>query len=287
MSSLEQPLVSVVIPCYNHENFVQDCIQSVLDQTYQNIELIIIDDGSKDNSISKIEEMTEKCEKRFVRFEFRHRKNKGLSATLNEALEWCQGEYYSAIASDDKIFNYKIMKQVNYLEDNKDFAAMFGAVELIDENNKKVGEIRQSNKIFTFNDLIYTDRFLPAPTQMIRLGALKRVGGFIDGMIIEDWYIYLKLLETGNKILYKDELYSYYRTHQGNTFSNPYKMAIGRLQVLNEFKQHELFKKAYIKVCWDNAFETLILDFKLSIIVLLARLFHKFKMIINKVFGSR
>ena len=53
----DQPLVSVVIPCYNHEQFVQDCIQSVIDQTYQNIELIIIDDGSKDNSVEKIKEL--------------------------------------------------------------------------------------------------------------------------------------------------------------------------------------------------------------------------------------
>ncbi|HFF4821034.1 TPA: glycosyltransferase family 2 protein, partial [Acinetobacter baumannii] len=188
MSEIKTPLVSIVIPCYNHVDYVQDCIQSIIDQTYQNIELIIIDDGSKDESVLKINEMLKKCENRFSRFEFRHRPNKGLSATLNEALEWCQGEYFATLASDDKIFNYKIMKQVNYLEDNKDFIAMFGAVELIDENNKRVGEIRQSDKIFTFNDLIYTDRFLPAPTQMIRLDALKRVGGFIDGMIIEDWY---------------------------------------------------------------------------------------------------
>ena len=100
MLGIENPLVSVVIPCYNHEKFVQDCIQSVIDQTYPNIELIIIDDGSKDGSVEKIQEMIVACEQRFTRFEFRHRQNKGLSATLNEALEWCNGVYLSAIASD-------------------------------------------------------------------------------------------------------------------------------------------------------------------------------------------
>ena len=57
MQNNEKPLVSVVIPCYNHEKFVQDCIQSVIDQTYENIELIIIDDGSKDSSVDKIKGM--------------------------------------------------------------------------------------------------------------------------------------------------------------------------------------------------------------------------------------
>ena len=59
MKDNNQSLVSVVIPCYNHEKFVQDCIKSVIDQTYQNIELIIIDDGSKDQSVEKIKEMAE------------------------------------------------------------------------------------------------------------------------------------------------------------------------------------------------------------------------------------
>lgn len=82
----QKPLVSVVIPCYNHENYVQECIKSAIEQDYENIELIIIDDGSKDESVNKIQELVPGCEKRFCRFEFRTRPNKGLCKTLNEAL---------------------------------------------------------------------------------------------------------------------------------------------------------------------------------------------------------
>ena len=283
MESNSLPLVSVVIPCYNHEKFVQDSIQSVIDQTYQNIELIIIDDGSKDRSVETIQQMILACEQRFTRFEFRSRSNKGLSATLNEALAWCQGEYYSAIASDDMMFISKTEKQVEILSQEPNVVAVFGAVELIDNKNNKIGEIRQPDKNFEFNDLLYTDRFLPAPTQMIRMESLRETGGFIDGMIIEDWYIYLKLLESGNKIIYKDELYAYYRNHGENTFSNPYKMALGRLQVLNNFQQYTLFKKAYIKACWDNVLEMVQTDFKLSCLVLMSRIFHKLKLLYKKI----
>lgn len=78
----DQPLVSVVIPCYNHEQFVQEAIQSVIDQDYTNIELLIIDDGSKDSSAEKIEKLIAVCKQRFNRFEFKSRANKGISATL-------------------------------------------------------------------------------------------------------------------------------------------------------------------------------------------------------------
>lgn len=285
MEDHNQALVSIVIPCYNHEQFIQDSIQSVIDQTYQNIELIIIDDGSKDASVEKIQQMISLCEERFTRFEFRSRPNKGLSATLNESLDWCKGQFYSAIASDDMMLKHKTERQVEILS-REDYVAVFGAVEMIDNHNNKIGQIRQSDKVFSFNDLFYTDRFLPAPTQMIRLESLRKTGGFIEGMIIEDWYIYLKLMEYGGKIYYKDDLYSYYRDHGANTFSNPYKMALGRLQVINEFNDKENFKRVYIKACWDNSLETLRTDFKLSSFILFSRVAHKLKLIFKKI-GKR
>ena len=114
----KNPLVSVVVPCYNHERYVKECIQSIIDQSYKNIELIVIDDGSKDASVAVIEGLRGACEERFTRFEFSARENRGLCNTLNQALDWCQGEYFAAIASDDQWLPFKTEKQVEYLEEH-------------------------------------------------------------------------------------------------------------------------------------------------------------------------
>ncbi|MEG0901309.1 MAG: glycosyltransferase family A protein, partial [Clostridia bacterium] len=112
----------VVIPCYNHESFVQDSIQSVIDQSYQNIELIIIDDGSKDGSVEKIKEMLDLCEERFIRFKFISRENRGISVTLNEAIRWSKGEYWAICSSDDFYHYNKIEKQVTLMHNDKNIA---------------------------------------------------------------------------------------------------------------------------------------------------------------------
>ena len=250
-----QPLVSVVIPCYNHEDFVQDSIQSVIDQTYDNIELIIIDDGSKDNSVIKIQEMIELCEKRFNRFEFRSRTNIGLSATLNEALEWCQGKYFSPNASDDMILKNKIAIQVGILEKDDEIIAVFGGVHFIDDSNKKkLNRFLPKRIIYNFEDIIMHRHNLPTPTYMTRLEAIKRVGGYKANLIIEDWYMWLKLSEIG-RILYIDEVFALYRQHDNNMSKNLKKIQQGRLEVLGFFKGNLLYEEAIRNINWYNEVE--------------------------------
>lgn len=251
---MELPLVSVVIPCYNHENFVQDCIQSVIDQTYQNIELIIIDDGSSDGSVNKIQEMTELCQNRFTNFEFRHRPNKGLSATLNEAIEWCQGKYYSVIASDDMMLKDKTKKQVAFLEIDIDCVAVCGGVYIIDENSNEISKRVLKSKEFKFDQIIMLEHELPAPTQMIRLAVIKKVGGYDTQLNIEDWYMWLLLANEG-KIVYIQELFSKYRNHEYNTFKRISIMHDARVSILKNYENHVLYSKAKNRVMWINACE--------------------------------
>ena len=113
-------LVSVLIPAYNHEKYVQETIQSIINQTYQNIELIIIDDGSKDSTWNKINEKKELCEKRFSNTIFITRKNKGACETENELFSKANGEFVFLIASDDKAEPNAIKKLLAFLSKNPD-----------------------------------------------------------------------------------------------------------------------------------------------------------------------
>lgn len=254
----ENPLVSVVIPCYNHERFVQDSIQSVIDQTYENIELIIIDDGSKDSSVIKIEEMIECCKKRFTRFEFRSRANIGLSATLNEALEWCQGVYLSCIASDDILKSYKTSVQVDYLQKNILSIGVFGGVELIDENAAVKGTILRRHKKYNFNDIFLHQHNLPAPTQFLRLNNVREVGGYKESLIIEDWPMWLFLTEHGGTLDYISTVFTSYRRHQGNLSARLDDMQKARVEVVELFSSNKLSEKALARTymveahCWQT-----------------------------------
>lgn len=251
------PLVSIVIPCYNHERFVQDSIQSVIDQTYDHIELIIIDDGSKDGSVAKIQEMVDICEQRFSRFEFRHRDNIGLSATLNEALEWCRGQYYSALASDDQILPDKTKYQIEFLENNQDIAAVFGGVQLIDENNIRLDKIISKTRSYDFKDILMHKHDLPAPTQMIRMKDIKKVGGHDSSLYIEDWYMWLKLSQH-HGIFYINQVFALYRHHDNNNSKNFEKMHEARIEILSLFKDSDFYEEALESIKWMNATERFI-----------------------------
>lgn len=254
MSENIDKLVSIVIPCYNHELYIEDCIKSVIDQIYENIELIIIDDGSKDRSVEIINGITSLCKRRFIRFEFRSRSNKGLSATLNEALEWCEGEYLSCIASDDMMLPEKTSTQVEFLQKNKDITAVFGGVHLVDNYNNRIKDLKGTNHTYNFKDIILHKAVLYAPTQMIRTQLIRDVGGYNPDVIIEDWYMWLKLAQLGDLHCLPEYL-SLYRYHENNISKQFDKMHEGRLQVLSFFSDEKFYNQAVKEVVWLNHLE--------------------------------
>lgn len=241
MKESNQSLVSVVIPCYNHEKFVQDCIKSVIDQTYQNIELIIIDDGSKDQSVEKIKEMVGLCNKRFTNFDFRYRPNKGLTHTLNESLDWVKGEFLILIASDDYMTSDRVEIQVEILRNNPEYYACSGSQLKIDENGCKL-EYKFQNNLIKKNivkdrkNIFKSSNNIYSPTTMFRTSVIKDLGGYNPNILIEDLYIFYKAALNDFKHLQVTNVFTYYRVHGSNNHKRYIWMHENKMKILEDLK---------------------------------------------------
>ena len=172
-------LVSVVIPSYNHRQYVAQAIESVLNQSWPQIDLIVIDDGSKDGSDEAIRQMHDTR----GGFRFVTRENQGLLATLNEGLSLAMGEYFCELASDDYFPVDSIERRIRYLSEHPECAAVFADGCLIehDEPNDSSLIKDRHRKMFADNDPIpaMLKGALPIfSTGLIRCSALRAIGGF-------------------------------------------------------------------------------------------------------------
>jgi glycosyltransferase involved in cell wall biosynthesis len=131
------PIVSIVAICYNQARFVVETLESIRNQAYPIIQLIIVDDCSTDNSVEVIQNWIDghKMDCVFVK----HDENLGVSKTCNDGLSLVEGKYYQIIACDDLLLKEKIYEQVNILEEDDELAAVFGNSILIDANGIKTG----------------------------------------------------------------------------------------------------------------------------------------------------
>lgn len=249
---MQQPLVSVIVPCYNHDKYIGDCISSILKQTYHNIELIIIDDGSKDHSVEKIRAFDTQCKARFSNFEFRTRANKGLCATLNEALTWIKGEYFCLIASDDIMTPHRVATQIDFALKNPDVTSIYGSVQLINEQ----GELKQKKQLMYKEygfDEIFLNRFtLYAPTQMHKTKDIVQIGGFNEQTKIEDWDMLLRLANANKKIVCLPDMLAYYRIHPNNTYNQHDLMLAELIKIMQPYQNETLFRQAKLNILKIN-----------------------------------
>ncbi len=237
-----EPLVTFFIPSYNHIKYVEKSIISVCEQTYENLEVIVIDDGSTDGSSELISKLHEKYQ-----FKYIHRPNKGLIKTLNEALEIANGEYFSWGGSDDIFFKDKVEKQVKFFEKNLDYALCYGKMIFIDSNGNiiKEAKTKHNDSGYVFDSLIYRC-FITLPTVMVKTSVLKEFGGFDENFFLEDYPLWLKISKK-YQVGYLDEFLTYYRLHESNVSSNLVKMVKEVERILDEWKSDSLYNKAISK----------------------------------------
>jgi alpha-1,3-rhamnosyltransferase len=242
VSESNQPLVSVVIASYNHAPYIEASIRSVFAQTYPHVELLVIDDGSTDDSVARIKALqTEHA------FDFVVQKNQGLSRTLNDALARAKGSLIAPFGSDDIMMPERLALQVAHLQGKPEVGICAGNIEEIDAQ----GALRKAARVLPFRRLDFDDVFLnrkkgaPAPTLLFRRDALEAVGGFNPDIRLEDIYITLKITQAGYVVDILPHVLARYRVHGSNTYKNYRFMLDNVLRTYAHFSDHP----AYEQVC--------------------------------------
>lgn len=234
----KSPLVSIIVSCYNHENYIEECIMSVINQDYNNIELLVVDDGSSDNSVDIISRLKAKHG-----FYFLAQKNKGLTKTLNETIAKSKGEYVIPFGSDDVMLPHRVSAQIAYIKDKPEVGICGGNIELIDSDGALYPESRQGRDI-PFRRMNFEDVFLerkpyvPATTLLIRREALEKVGGFDEDNCLEDLMIELKITNAGYYIDCIPVVLAQHRKHATNTSKNTKFMIENILDTYESFSEH-------------------------------------------------
>lgn len=239
----EQPLVSVIIASYNHGPYIEASIRSVLEQAYARIELLVVDDGSMDDSVERIGRLQER-----YGFDFRVQANQGLARTLNEAIARARGSLIAPFGSDDIMLPERIATQVAYMQDKPEVGICAGNIQTIDAEGKPLlGRDRErSFRRLAFDDIFDSDKpGAPAPTLLFRREALDMVGGFEPEVRLEDLLIELKITRAGYFIDVLGAVLAKYRVHGLNTYKNRRFMIENVLKTYEKFSDHP----AYHRVC--------------------------------------
>lgn len=236
------PLVSVITPSYNHAKYIQETIESVAKQTYKNIEHIVIDDGSTDNSAEVIKFLQGK-----YGFYFEQQENKGLAFTMNKLISKCKGKYVALIESDDVWILDKIEKQVDFLEKNPDIKVCGGNALLINEKSEMLSLDRQYLRgyiVYNFGDIMPAENWIFPLTVMMRREVYDMVGVFDKSLASVDIYTWLKITANNYPIVMLPNLFGFYRRHESNTSLDTIKLYNNMMKTIDKFKDHPLYQPA-------------------------------------------
>lgn len=195
------PLVTVICLCYNHESFVVETLDSVINQTYPNIELIIVDDCSNDQSVNVIQEWLKKHpEVPFIA----NKKNLGNTTAFNKGYKISKGEYIIDLAADDILMDYCVAVQIQRFQDSiyDNVGIVYGDLELIDENDNTIGNFfdiynrntsDQDNRSGNiYKGLLNMQNNVCSVSSMVKREVYDRFSGYDESLAYEDYDLWIK-----------------------------------------------------------------------------------------------
>jgi glycosyltransferase involved in cell wall biosynthesis len=220
------PLISVVIPSYNHSQFIKSAIESVLNQSFNNFEIIVIDDGSKDDSIEIIKSIKDK------RLSLISQENQGAHNAINRGLSLSKGKYLTILNSDDEYLPTRLEVGVSNLDKYPDIGFLATWIEVIDSHGKilgikqawtnmtpwvipKYGESLENLNQFSLN--LAASNFISTTSNFVfRKELFNKLKGFYPLRFAHDWDFFLRASTINSGILVSEPLLKY-RVHSNNT----------------------------------------------------------------------
>ena len=229
---MNKGLVSIITPVYNGQDFLDRSIKSVLAQTYENWELLLIDDGSSDNSVQIIKYYLEDNRIKLLRNE----SNSGIPTTRNKGIENSTGEFIALLDQDDEWLTHKLEKQVNkFLEIDDSFGLIYSNVEVrtdqgILADQKK--EIEPEASIQSNLELMLSRNLITSPTAMVKRKALEEVGLFDESIRWggDDYDLWIRIAHK-YKFDYIDEVLCIRHEHQQNYSADKKRMMLKTIEL--------------------------------------------------------
>lgn len=212
------PLVSVYMPVFNAAAYLEEAVESVLSQTYTNIELIIVDDASRDNSAKIIRQYVKKYPKKVKAIYLKKNVNMGGDAAGNLAFGQAQGVYVARMDADDVALPDRIEKQVAFLEKHPSYAVVGTSAYVIDQEGRVIGEKRMPVKHQNIYDEFFVFHPMIHPTIMVRRKALNGRKNLyrLEYEANNDYLTFIELISKGYRFGNLPEKLLYYRMHGKN-----------------------------------------------------------------------
>jgi len=216
----KNPKVTVRMSAYNHEQYVEQAILSIVNQTYQDFELLVIDDGSSDSTPAIIERLSKQ-----YGFYYERQENMGLVRTLNKLVGMAKGEYMTGCASDDFWPLTRLAEQVAALDENPAAALVHGVPAIVDDagniaKERRYGLEQMLDGDSAFKDMLWRRKKFQTTTIMIRVSVCRELGGYDENIGVEDvdWMLRVSRSYPVKAI---DRVWSYYRKHGENWTMTP------------------------------------------------------------------
>lgn len=251
-----QPLVSIIIPGYNRAEYIAETIESVLAQTYRNIEIIVVDDGSTDNTKEIVAEYLPK-----VQYIWQENSERG--ASRNHGLRLAKGEFISFLDSDDLWLPNKIEEDLEFLDNSSAVGVIYTDICLIDAKGNYLKLIKRKGFRGKVTEKLLEDNFVSIGAHLSRTQLIREIGGFREERQLsgsEDWEMWVRL-STVTDFAYLPKATTKIRTHEANTMSNAggmnnsmdYALEIFRNSKYLTAKQKKILSKTKAYVSLINA----------------------------------